>query len=250
VNKYILLILGSLFASPNGKHVLNPYYDGTAVGLGLITQILSNEQLKNQTGTPNQAYFVWDKNWQGQKEDWAVNASNTISAAALALPIIDYLAFKQGDFSSEEYLSHWVMLSQVLLWNSSLNLLSRSSSLWARPESFHGESPNKNKDALGSFYSGHASTAFAMASYWSWIHLKMNPNASNHILFTSSLYLVAASISVLRVVGGKHYPTDVLVGAVIGGFIGWFVPWLHWNEKQNLLKLQPIKNGIALRFAF
>jgi hypothetical protein len=230
--------------------VLNFYYDGTAVGLGIFTQIWSNEQLKNQTGTPNQAYFFWDKNWQGQKENWAVNASNTISAAALSLPIVDYIAFKQGDFSSEEYLSHWVMLSQVLFWNSSLNLFIRSSSLWARPEAFHEKSPNKNKDALGSFYSGHASTAFAMASYWSWIHEKMNPNKSSHILFNTSLYLVASSISVLRVVGGKHYPTDVLAGAIIGGFIGWFVPWLHWNEKQSLLKLQPINNGLALRFAF
>ena len=242
--------MGVLFASPKGKHSLNPYYDGTAVGLGIVLQIWSNEQVKKQKGEPAEAYFYWDKPWQGQKNNWAVHASNGVSALAITLPIMDYLAFKNKEFSREEYLSHWVMLSEVLLWNSSLNLFTRSTSLWARPEVFHKTSPNKNKDALGSFYSGHASTAFAMASYWSWIQYKMKPNANNHLLYTVSLYLMATSVSALRVVGGKHYPTDVIFGAAIGAFIGWFVPWLHWNEKQDLVTLKPIRNGLALHISF
>ena len=37
----------------------------------------------------------------------------------------------------------------------------------------------------------------------------------------------AVSVSVLRVAGGKHFPTDVLGGAALGTGIGWTVARLH-----------------------
>jgi membrane-associated phospholipid phosphatase len=31
----------------------------------------------------------------------------------------------------------------------------------------------------------------------------------------------------LRVRGGRHFPTDVLAGLLVGGTVGWLVPHLH-----------------------
>jgi len=68
---------------------------------------------------------------------------------------------------------------------------------------------------LHSFPSGHATTTFALAAVlaarfprWSW-----------------AFYLAALFISLGRVVGGSHFVSDVLVGAMLGLVVGWLLAW-------------------------
>lgn len=61
-----------------------------------------------------------------------------------------------------------------------------------------------------SFPSGHATIAFAAAYILSVYHRK----------FAKWYYLFAALISFSRIYLGKHYPSDVLAGAVLGLLIG------------------------------
>jgi membrane-associated phospholipid phosphatase len=58
---------------------------------------------------------------------------------------------------------------------------------------------------------------------------------------------VAAGVGVLRVVAGKHYPTDVLAGAAAGALIGWAVPALHRARRMHL-SVGP--GGLALQGRF
>jgi hypothetical protein len=37
----------------------------------------------------------------------------------------------------------------------------------------------------------------------------------------------------LRVQAGKHFPTDVLVGAAVGSAIGYFIPYFHRQKSNN-----------------
>ncbi len=41
------------------------------------------------------------------------------------------------------------------------------------------------------------------------------------------LYAGAVGVASLRVVAGKHFPTDVIAGAALGSGIGWLVPTIH-----------------------
>src|SRR5207244_4363955 len=41
------------------------------------------------------------------------------------------------------------------------------------------------------------------------------------------LYAGAVGVAVLRVTGGKHFPTDVAGGAVLGSSIGWLTATVH-----------------------
>jgi membrane-associated phospholipid phosphatase len=45
--------------------------------------------------------------------------------------------------------------------------------------------------------------------------------------------LLAATVGTLRVLSGKHFPTDVLTGAVVGSALGWLIPELHRNKGSN-----------------
>jgi len=61
-------------------------------------------------------------------------------------------------------------------------------------------------DREGSFPSGHAAFFFALAAFISFYY----PRTS--ILF----FTAAAAISVSRVIGGIHWPSDIIAGALVG----------------------------------
>ncbi len=70
-----------------------------------------------------------------------------------------------------------------------------------------------NGDNLRSFPSGHVSMAFALATtYWlARRDLTGRPGAPGWLGFVA-----AAGVGVMRVTAGKHFPSDVLAGALLG----------------------------------
>lgn len=80
-----------------------------------------------------------------------------------------------------------------------------------------------------SFFSGHTSFSFALASATCThhAHLPLTPGRGGWVPCAGTLTL-AALTGVARMVGDQHYATDVLVGAFAGSAIGWFVPFLYY----------------------
>jgi membrane-associated phospholipid phosphatase len=80
-----------------------------------------------------------------------------------------------------------------------------------------------------SFYSGHTSFSFALASATCTHHayLPLTPGSGGWLPCAGTLTL-AAFTGVARMVGDQHYATDVLAGAVMGSAIGWFIPFLYY----------------------
>jgi membrane-associated phospholipid phosphatase len=77
-----------------------------------------------------------------------------------------------------------------------------------------------------SFPSGHATFTFAAAfAYWSIEARRGRAGARTPGIV--ALLAAAATTSTLRVVARKHFPTDVLAGAVLGGTVGWVVPRIY-----------------------
>jgi membrane-associated phospholipid phosphatase len=80
-------------------------------------------------------------------------------------------------------------------------------------------------DAHYSFYSGHSSTAFAMAVTAGMLsHYHGYRNEAG--VWATGLTL-ATTTAVLRIAADRHYATDGIAGAAAGAFIGWLVPRLH-----------------------
>jgi membrane-associated phospholipid phosphatase len=92
---------------------------------------------------------------------------------------------------------------------------------------YHPEDLGKG-DAHFSFYSGHSSSAFAMAVTAGM--LSHYHGYRNQAWVWASGLTLATTTGVFRIVADKHYTTDVIVGAAAGAFVGWLVPRLHRPE--------------------
>ncbi len=98
-----------------------------------------------------------------------------------------------------------------------------------------------------SFFSGHTSTMAA----WAFSAVRILdlthdwPGWLRAVGYGSATFVTAA-MATMRVMAGKHWPTDVMVGAVVGGAVGWLVPELHRQEMPVQLAVAPIKGGARL----
>lgn len=105
-----------------------------------------------------------------------------------------------------------------------------------------------------SFFSGHTSTtataSFFMAKVYSDYH---NPSRLNKILLYTAAAIPPAFVGFNRIKAGKHFPTDVLTGTIIGAAAGILIPEFH-KVKPTGLSMLPVYNrefkGLAMRLVF
>lgn len=76
-----------------------------------------------------------------------------------------------------------------------------------------------------SFFSGHTSLAFSLAVSASTTMTLRGYDLA--WLGWATLVPAAGVVAYLRMAGDRHYLSDVLFGALVGGGVGFLVPWLH-----------------------
>ncbi|WP_154863789.1 phosphatase PAP2 family protein [Streptococcus vestibularis] len=107
----------------------------------------------------------------------------------------------------------FVLFMTVLIMGGGFFLLSLGRSFYNRPRPYQtwDIQPLIKKDSLGkSFPSRHVFSATVIAM----LALTLNPWLGGTMLF------LAMALAFLRVLGGVHYPSDVLAGYVIGILVG------------------------------
>jgi membrane-associated phospholipid phosphatase len=89
-----------------------------------------------------------------------------------------------------------------------------------------------------SFPSGHSAASFAFARV-------IAEETPGHPWFHVLLYGVATGVAVARVTGENHFPSDALVGSVIGYTVGGYVYHHHsafYEPKAKSLRIEPLYN--------
>jgi membrane-associated phospholipid phosphatase len=105
-------------------------------------------------------------------------------------------------------------------------------------------------DVFFSFFSGHATSAFAAATFTSTVFTDLfGTSRWSHLVWGSTLTL-AGMTAYSRVKAGQHYPSDVIVGAAVGSAIGYLVPRLHRADADGRVSmvLGPNRVGFQVRF--
>lgn len=101
-------------------------------------------------------------------------------------------------------------------------------------------------DARRSFFSGHASSAFTLATLLSTVVTDVYGRSRVTEAVWAVSFSAAALTGVARVKAGMHYPTDVLVGAAAGVAIGRVVPALHRVDRTAPIRVSVTPGGVAV----
>jgi hypothetical protein len=95
-------------------------------------------------------------------------------------------------------------------------------------------------DNLKSFYSSHTAMAFNGAVFFATVFSQHYPDSKlNFAVWPLSLG-VASLVGYMRYKAGKHYPSDILIGAAVGSLFGVLVPVLHKKYEKSNVALMPV----------
>lgn len=103
------------------------------------------------------------------------------------------------------------------------------------------------RDARSSFFSGHTSAAFALATLLSTVYADVHGRSGTSDAVWATSLSVAALTGLARVKAGMHYPSDVLVGAAVGAAVGRLVPALHRADRGDRAQVSAGPFGLTVR---
>ena len=94
---------------------------------------------------------------------------------------------------------------------------------------------------VNAFYSGHTANTAVATFFMAKVIDDLHPELGGKRWFVYGAALVPpALVGYYRIQGGKHFPSDVLVGALMGGAAGYLVPHLHRRTRTERLSVLPL----------
>lgn len=159
--------------------------------------------------------------------------AKTLSDATVGAVLIGPLALDALDIgTSRPWLSDAVVFGQTLVVNGALVTAAKYLVQRPLPRTYAGDPSLIGRPAgYRSFYSGHTSLVFAGLSAMAMtIRLRYGEKTWPWILTG----VVGSSVAIERVADGRHFPTDVLAGALMGTATGIVVPWLHARKNPRV----------------
>lgn len=163
-------------------------------------------------------------------------------ATSLTLGVLGTTAY----FSAYDEPYSWdnlIVLSEIIVTQAAIANWTKTFTRRSRPYVYHPLTKIETKtqiDARLSFYSFHTSTAFSAAVY-NHYYQRNSFNTNQFSIWIN--YGLASSVAAMSVISGKHYLTDVLIGATAGSLISYFIcnlrgnKSINFNLKDNLLNL-------------
>ncbi len=122
------------------------------------------------------------------------------------------------------------MYGEVLLINAGITALVKNTVRRTRPyvySEYATMDEKMTKSARSSFPSGHTSQTASMCFLTARLYADYHPDSRWKPVVWGLAATIPATAGILRMTSGKHFPSDVIVGYVIGAAVGYFVPILH-----------------------
>lgn len=260
---FILLISLSPNAAAQSPYELNTKKDAIFLSIG-ATSALAGLYISNQISplsideinqlsksNINQFDRFAAENWSTKNARW----SDVLLGSFLVLPASFYL----NERTRSDLQTISVMYAEVALVTYGLTQITKGLAQRIRPFVYNSNadiplSKKQDKDAQQSFFSGHTSVAFASAVFTGTVFSDYFPDSKWRYPVWGAALTGAALTGLLRVQAGKHFPSDVLVGAAVGGLTGYLIPRAHRINSSKNVEVMPgyAQNHfqISLNFSF
>jgi len=168
-------------------------------------------------------------------ENWSPKSalhSDILALSAQVLPTLIFLNQK----GRNEFLAIGHIYAQSTLLTLSATDFTKTLVRRDRPYMYGDKAPMRDRispSARFSFFSGHTSLTASQCFLTAKMFSEMYPNSPNKSLVWSGAIIYPAVVGYLRIRAGKHFPTDVIVGYLVGGLIGYLTPHFHLKRKNH-----------------
>jgi len=141
-----------------------------------------------------------------------------------------------------------VMYVETLLIKNGIVQLLKGTTNRTRPFAYNDAATVPEGDKLlastrRSFPSGHTANAFAAAAFIGTTYSKLHPDSRARTWVWVGSLTAAGAVGYLRYSAGRHFPTDVIAGAVLGTAVGYLVPKIH---ETDIAYASPAPSGLTL----
>lgn len=152
----------------------------------------------------------------------------------------------------EDFTTISVMYTQTLLFSALVPSWGKGLTGRIRPFVYNPNAPIDEKfssESRRSFFSGHTTVAFSTMVFLSKVYSDYYPDSKYVPYIWGSSLLLATAVGISRIEAGAHYPTDVIVGAVVGSAIGYIIPEIHRINNENMsLSIMPNSVSLVVKF--
>ncbi|HEY0750471.1 MAG TPA: phosphatase PAP2 family protein [Chitinophagaceae bacterium] len=182
--------------------------------------------------------------------DKAARSSDFFFYGSMPLPII-LLADKdiRKDAAKIGFLYLEAMSVTGLFYTGSVYLYDRY-----RPLAYNDEVPMEERMKGGSknsFFAGHPALVATSTFFTAKVFADYNPKSKLKWIFYTVAIVGTAGTAYLRHMGGKHFPSDILIGTTVGTLSGLLIPHFHKNKSYNTrLSITPFTTGNMHGMAF
>jgi len=134
-----------------------------------------------------------------------------------------------------EYREIGVISTETFLLTTSLVTFSKTKFQRNRPYVYNENVDIKirqKQDSQYSFFSWHTALAFAGGILTATIYDDIYPDKNNFWIYATTI-TTASTVGYLRYKAGKHFPSDVVVGAIVGTGAALFLTHIHKESKAS-----------------
>jgi len=167
--------------------------------------------------------------------------------ASFPLPLVFFLT---GKDTRSDFLKLGFLYMETM---SITGLLGSSGTFFVNQYRPYAYSPGTSMDqrmiqnAKNSFFCGHVEVMATSTFFISEVYANYHPESKIKWLFFVLSGAATAGLGYMRLDAGMHFPSDILLGAVIGASSGILVPYFHNHKiiKNSSLSLNPFSSGTA-----
>jgi membrane-associated phospholipid phosphatase len=123
-----------------------------------------------------------------------------------------------------------LMQAETLLLTNAITSLTKILVYRPRPYAYNESFPIEEKlnfNARESFFSGHVAATASMSFFTATVFSQYYPDSKLKPLVWSYGVLWPAATGYFRYTAGKHFPTDILTGYLVGAMTGILIPKIH-----------------------
>lgn len=265
-----LCVLSSVFSfsQTTGPYSLSWKHESiyavySAVGLATIYSLNKNieghtqQEIENlQSNTIN----AFDRETVYKYSDQKAHISDyaVVTSCAISVGLSGIVSLHSGT-DSRSFLSHAGTLAVLWAETNAITMITtniaKSSIQRTRPYVYNSNVPIEKQmevDGRKSFFSGH--TAFTASNCYFAAHVISQYYPKSWLSYSTwtAAALLPASVAYLRVQSGRHFPTDVMTGYIVGAACGVLIPQLHTlkadGKSQVHVGISPQLMSVSLRF--